>query len=217
MLHSASVNTFYLPVSWPREIDLIGFKYKRIENKINEELLEDNVLDKLKSINYAPQPYVQYASVLRNMGHNNLATDVIIAKMNEKREHAAVTGDMVTWLKLSIFKYSIGYGYAYYYSLGWALLFVVIGFIALWHERRRETAEDMRPEDVVKKPKEILEQFFYSINMLLPIIQLNKEHEEMKHKISYVRYYFYIHQMVGYALAMAIVAGLSGMLAPEGF
>ncbi len=150
---------------------------------------------------------MQFANVLRSMGYKNQATEVIIAKMDNKRDSAE---GIFTQIKLYLFKGLIGYGYAYFYSLGWALILVVSGFFMLRYERSKAVVKDEKSEG-------ILEQVFYSIDMLLPIIHLNKRHDEIKHGISYVRYYFYFHKMMGYVLAMTIVAGLSGMLAPEGF
>jgi hypothetical protein len=48
--------------------------------------------------------------------------------------------------------------------------------------------------------------------MLLPIIKLNKKHEDViQHLPEGVRWYFYVHQIVGYVLASFLVAGLAGL------
>lgn len=206
MLNNASANNFLMPVNWPEKVDISGFNYQKIDNEINKVLL-DGVLQRFNTTNYTPQPYVHFANVLRSMGYNNRATEVIIAKMDHKRDSAE---GMVTPIKLYLLKIFIGYGYAYFYSLGWALILVMSGFLMLRLERSKADVED-------KKSEGILEQVFYSIDMLIPIIHLNKKHDEIKHGILFVRYYFYFHKVMGYVLTMAIVAGLSGMLAPEGF
>ena len=52
----------------------------------------------------------------------------------------------------------------------------------------------------------------YSIDMLLPVIKLNKAHDEViRRLIPSVRWYFYCHQIVGYILASFLVAGLAGL------
>jgi hypothetical protein len=51
----------------------------------------------------------------------------------------------------------------------------------------------------------------YSLDMLLPIIELHKPHY---HKIvldGWVRVYFYVHKILGYVLALFLIAGLSGL------
>ncbi len=52
--------------------------------------------------------------------------------------------------------------------------------------------------------------FFYSLDMLLPIIQLRRRHYEVDLR-GIVRYYFYFHQIMGYVLASFLIAGLSGL------
>jgi hypothetical protein len=62
----------------------------------------------------------------------------------------------------------------------------------------------------------ILDSLFFSIDMLLPIISFDKRHEteifsnENGYR-TWVVYYFYIHQFVGYFLAFFFAAGLSGL------
>ncbi|PTN10965.1 hypothetical protein C8R11_11523 [Nitrosomonas aestuarii] len=62
----------------------------------------------------------------------------------------------------------------------------------------------------------LTEDLFYSFDMLLPLVTLDKHHEEVTHKIDIVRYYFYFHKIMGYILAMIIAAGLSGLITPSG-
>ena len=50
----------------------------------------------------------------------------------------------------------------------------------------------------------------YSLDLLLPIIQLRARHYEVDLQ-GLVRYYFYFHQMMGYVLASFLIAGLSGL------
>jgi len=52
--------------------------------------------------------------------------------------------------------------------------------------------------------------FFYSLDMMLPVIHLRQRHYDVDlHGI--VRYYFYFHQVMGYVLASFLIAGLSGL------
>ncbi len=208
-LHNVKAHAILMPDMWPKTVSFNGFEYQKIENKIDDaDVLLGRVLERLDTIKYTPQPYVQFANVLRDMGYKSLATEVIIAKMDKKREHEV--GNTLTWLKLSALKFIINYGYGYSYSLVWVLILVASGFFFIRLEQSRKGAKDEQLDDM-------LEQVFYSINMLLPIIQLNKRHENIEHDISVVRIYFYVHKIMGYVLAMIIVAGLSGMIKPEGF
>jgi hypothetical protein len=46
--------------------------------------------------------------------------------------------------------------------------------------------------------------------MLLPIIQLRKEHSDIDLDGA-AQYYFYFHKIMGYVLASFLIAGLSGL------
>lgn len=53
--------------------------------------------------------------------------------------------------------------------------------------------------------------FWYSLDMLLPVIQLRERHYTDVDLITWVRYYFYIHKVIGYVLVFFVIAGLSGL------
>jgi hypothetical protein len=50
----------------------------------------------------------------------------------------------------------------------------------------------------------------YSIDMLIPIVRLRDAHYKVDLG-GWARYYFYLHKVVGYALASFLIAGLSGL------
>jgi len=50
----------------------------------------------------------------------------------------------------------------------------------------------------------------YSLDMLLPIIELHKPHYDIKLE-GWVRVYFYAHKVLGYILGLFLIAGLSGL------
>jgi hypothetical protein len=52
--------------------------------------------------------------------------------------------------------------------------------------------------------------YSYSFDMLLPIIQLRPSHYDIDLK-GRARYYFYVHKIIGWALASFLVAGLAGL------
>jgi hypothetical protein len=51
----------------------------------------------------------------------------------------------------------------------------------------------------------------YSIDMLLPIIQLRKMHYDIDLD-GWARYYFYFHKIMGYVLGSFLVVGISGLV-----
>jgi hypothetical protein len=58
--------------------------------------------------------------------------------------------------------------------------------------------------------RRIFESFFYSRDMLLPFIQLDKAHDDVKLS-PLAKIYFYVHKFAGCVLAMYLPAGLSGL------
>ena len=215
-LHNAKVNTVHMPNKWPKKktketkeaLDLSGFKYQKIENVINADWQSD-VISGFRKMPYTPQPYEQLAVALNSMALKNEANRILVAKLDHKRVH---TDDLMTKTKLTIFKIFIGYGYGYAFgyfnSLAFALIFILAGILILRHERRKMINKDDKSG--------YLDDLFYSLDSLLPIITLNKKHEEIQHDILPVRCYFYFHKIMGYILALIIAAGLSGALAPAG-
>ena len=50
----------------------------------------------------------------------------------------------------------------------------------------------------------------YSLDTLIPLVQLRKSHEEIE-LFGWRAYYFYFHKISGYVLAAIVGAGLSGI------
>ena len=61
-----------------------------------------------------------------------------------------------------------------------------------------------------QEPKGWMHQIVYSIDMLLPIIELHKPYHE-KPLDGWPQWYFYVHKIAGYLLASFLVAGLAGL------
>ena len=59
---------------------------------------------------------------------------------------------------------------------------------------------------------------FCSLDLLLPIVELNKAHADFVMKdladttaTAWIAYYFYIHKLFGWVLASFLIAGLAGL------
>ena len=53
-------------------------------------------------------------------------------------------------------------------------------------------------------------KLFYSLDMLLPIVQLETYHADIVLS-GIAKYYFYFQKLMGWVLASFIIAGLSGL------
>ena len=199
-LCNAEVMILQDPPAWPNTVELDGFKYSNFSGFLANKKV--NMADKPVSylINwlskqdpYSPQPYEQLANVLQKTGHAEKAEDVLIARKD--RERSLATGfkrfSLTTqWLL-------IDYGYHNYWALGWVCFFVVVGWSFIRKNKDLQT-------------KNHISLFIYSIDMLLPVIQLESSNYDI-HLSGAAKYYFYLHKVAGYILVSFLVAGLSGL------
>ena len=56
-----------------------------------------------------------------------------------------------------------------------------------------------------------IQAIIYSIDLLLPVIELDREHYENVTLPAPATYYFHVHKIMGYGLAFFVIAGLSGL------
>ena len=146
-----------------------------------------------KDRSYSPQPYEQLARVLRNAGHGGKADEILFAgKQRELREAGFLS---TIWLFLQLVL--IGYGYRLWFSIFWVIGFVTLGTFIFGTTQISATYN-------------IADRIFYSLDMLLPIIELSKSYNEIILS-GFPKYYFYFHKIMGYILAIYIGAGLSGI------
>jgi uncharacterized protein YjbI with pentapeptide repeats len=211
-LHNAEVGALQdQPTAWPDDLELDGFTYAFLTEPTATREASWYKGWLAKQTHYSPQPYVQLAGVFEKTGHRDKAKEIRYA--GKERERNQTTG--LSWLWLTGLKWTIGYGYYYYCALLWTGLWTFFGMMFLlgsWMFKPYPTSR--WPSDSRHWSYNILNSFFFSFDMLLPIINLDKHHEaeifnDRTHNI--VQCYFYVHQIVGYLLAFFLVAGLSGL------
>ena len=201
--------------TWPDHLEreFEGFTYDRLgglgmsEQEPPYERGSDWFISWLaKDEAYSPQPYWQLAHVLRAAGHSDMANHILYANRERQRREYNQLGTSkwlhFTWWRLSALKIFIGYGYGLrlFLPLAWVAGFALMGTIFLAKEN------SMRSESKLE-----LLGFWYSLDMLLPVIQLRERHYTDVDLITWVRYYFYIHKVIGYVLVFFVIAGLSGL------
>jgi len=201
------------PDAWPKDLELDGFTYAQLggmggdnENDMDSRDVSDLIKWIKKDESYSPQPYKQLASVLEKEGQKGKARDILYHGKNRELSEAKGTDKLGLFLK-GIF---IGYGYRVYYAGIWALGIIIFGMSILYITKSgppKRTGVGFRD-----RLFNHLDIFFYSLDMLLPIIKLNEDHKDIPLPDG-VRYYFYIHHMMGYVLGFFLIAGLSGLIA----
>ena len=141
---------------------------------------------------YTPQSYAQLASVLKDIGEHEKASDVLFAGKERERRLSRGT----RWVRLSLWRIFVGFGHRYSYALVWIVVLVGLGVAVL----RLSGQHDQH---------QISLGTFYSLDLLLPIVELRKRHYGID-LTGVARHYFYFHQVMGYVLASVVIAGLGG-------
>ena len=192
------------PNAWPNTLELDGFNYSRLGGTDADDTgnMATRKIAWLKKWlerqkKYSPQPYEQLAKILRKAGYKDKATKILYE--GKKREHRETTRRLSpSWWWLTFQWLFIGYGYRNFQVIIWILALWGSGMLIL-HVYGQDAAHNMKYWGLA-----------YSIDMLLPIIELHKPHYEIILD-GFVRGYFYIQKILGYVLALFLIAGLSGL------
>ena len=204
----------------PSEVGIIGLRFDRIfwpsapdRTRTGEQWAEFLQLQKP----YAPQPYQQLASALRRMGYSDDATAILYH--NSKRNWIVryiPEGDrpdrklgIAAWtnalwqgapesLLYGAYGLLVGYGLYPHWAIWACIIFVALGVAVLWVTGDRAK-------------NKMWTGISYSLDRFLPVIDLRKDAKDV-HLSSCSRAYFYIHRIVGFILAVFIIAALSGLV-----
>jgi hypothetical protein len=177
---------------WPDTIYLNEFTYHNL-SKISENISQQ-AKNWLGKQDYAPQPYEQLASVLQSNGRIEDATKIRYAGKEQERK---TTPWGSYWFGLVLLDWSIGFGYYLQFAFYWAVGFVLIGWAVLYSTGQRTK-------------QGVTLGLAYSFDMLLPLVQLNKKHDDVDLD-PWPQRYFYVHKIIGVVLTSFIVAGISGL------
>ena len=144
---------------------------------------------------YTPGPYQQLAAVLREQGQPDTADDMLYASKEQERSQST----FMRYIEATANRWFIGYGYHKFWSIYWAFGFLIAGtaFLRISGEGRRVSRHYSLPYGI-----------FYSFDLLLPIIRLREKHYKIDLN-GWIRYYIYVHRIMGYVLASFLIAGIS--------
>jgi hypothetical protein len=204
ILRNASVDTIQdLSDAWPPRLDLNDFNYRSLGgiHATQQDPMLDRPLEWFEAWlrrqeRYAAQPYERLAICLKNNGKSEMATAIRYAGSERERKESS---GWWRYIWLTIFKYTVGYGYQPWRALVWAAALVLLG-AAVLHISGEGLRNNM-PYGLA-----------YSFDMLLPIVKLREWHYKVD-LMGWARYYFYGHKIMGYLLASFLIAGLSGLRA----
>jgi uncharacterized protein YjbI with pentapeptide repeats len=191
-LTGAAAGRIDLSDSWPDRTSASEFTYRDLAN-MSQNISKQAEKWFSKQV-YAPQPYEQLASVLQANGLIEDATAIRYAGREQERRTAPWG---LHWAWLVLLDWSIGFGYYLQFAFYWAVGFVLLGWAVLYFTGQR-TKHGMTLG------------LTYSFDMLLPLVQLNKKHDDVDLD-PWPQRYFYAHKIIGVILTSFIVAGISGL------
>jgi hypothetical protein len=197
------------PRVWPNDLELDGFTYERfgglgadpqaaVGTRGSQWFIEWLARDEP----HTPQPYHQCARVLREMGHPEMANDVLYAGRERERKEALRSGNNPTATGLALLKWFVGYGYGsrlLWRPLGWVAALSAVGTAVLHLAGMPAELSGSMDRPV-----------FFSLDLLLPIIELHEPHYRIGLD-GLAKYYFAAHKLMGYVLASFLIAGLAGL------
>jgi uncharacterized protein YjbI with pentapeptide repeats len=204
--------------SWPEMLELEGFTYRRLgglgaegEADIGKRNSAWFIEWLARDPTYSQQPYEHLAKVLRASGQGEKAGEVLYAGRERERlqlQKRLLAGDgspeaWVDFVWKSALHAVIGYGYKVHRAFYWIAAFVILGTVFIWRSRQL-TRHRIATGTAGTTPLE------YSIDMLLPIIELRKQHYDID-LTGATRYYFYFHKLMGFVLVSFLIAGLAGL------
>ena len=205
-LHQTRVGSLQDVASvWPERLEreLDGFRYNRFGG------LQSNPMDSgyhrpvdwlIRWIeadeSYTPQPYEHLAEVLEASGQHSKADQVRVANRDRERDQYPI--GTFQWWWLGAQKLAIGYGYGLgpFRLLAGLGLLTVLGTIA--------AARGMRLHNEDENVK-LGKCFWYSLDTVVPFLRLQEEPYVEPWKGG-IQYYFYVHRIVGYVIALWVVA-----------
>ena len=229
--------------SWPApgNLDVNGFVYGDIAGGPSDGTSRLRWLS-LQTQEYRPQPFRQLAKVLSEMGRDDGAIQVRIAKEIAQRRFGHESLPQRAWSVMM--QITIGFGYVPLRALWWIAGFVGLGTILFgWGYRMRvitPTEEAAYREFVAsgEAPPHypVFNPLVYSLENFLPVVELHQDkywRPNPRHRVTgratragepreassmpsrLLRWYLWVHILAGWTITPLLFAGLSGLVRPD--
>lgn len=218
LLSASSVKTKLAEEDWPtgtfvRGAD-IGFLFLETgagKAIVSDEDLRDKIAAALSRQHFPDEgkvPYKFFEKFLTDIGAESEAAR--IAFLGEERETAMTEGPfyLFRWLK----RWFGGYGIEPIYPAGTSVLFLFVGicfrlrFVCI-------LSGPKAPWDAKRAARETVDAFFFSLDRLVPIFSISKRHgDEFFEYDAVTRWYFAIHAIAGWVLAVMLPLFLTRLL-----
>ena len=186
---------------WPGVVRLQGFGYASIQSE--EGLRGYDVGSRIEWVRrepgYAPQPYEQLASWYRQVGHEDDARKVLLAKQRRRRGTLHPAGRVWGHLLDAL----VGYGYRPWLAGLWILALTVLGTVVFGHQSPIRVQAGQGPS---------FNALVYSLDLLIPIGGLGQRSAWYWPDGSLSQWLSYALIAAGWLLTTAVVAGVTRSL-----
>jgi hypothetical protein len=218
---------------WPQagRLTLDGFRYDSLSPPFGYVGAPVDVDSRLRWLRlqegFHIQPYRQLAKVLRDAGDDAGATQVLIAKEDQRFQNSGLL--LRIWARF--LKVTIGYGHQPFRTIVWMLGVIILGWLLVSAGVRarimRQTWPDSPPPSEIAA-YEKLHPLLYSLDVFLPFVNLHQEHywwpdaersgecsilgARLRVSGTFLRYYLWAQVIAGWMLSAIFVAGITGLL-----
>jgi hypothetical protein len=232
VLNGASVGVLVDPkLGWPASGNLLidGFTYSSLGSAGAVAPLDARTrLEWIALQNgYHPQPYRQLAKVLRDMGDEKGAVEVLVAEGDARYRQMGLPGRLLG----GFLKFTIGYGHRPLLALFWSFGVVLIGWLVIAIAKRANLMRPTWPENALpenRKSYERLRPLVYSLDVFLPFVNLHQEHYwwpdadasgqctlfglSFQCSGEFFRIYVWAQIVAGWLLSAIFIAGVTGLI-----
>ncbi|WP_406456275.1 oxidoreductase [Streptomyces sp. NBC_01622] len=187
--------------SWPGIVRLQGFDYASIQSE--DGLRGYDVTRRVEWVRrepgYAPQPYEQLASWYRQVGHEDDARKVLLAKQRHRRSTLHPAGR--AWGH--VLDALVGYGYRPWLAGVWIVALAVLGTVVFGHQAPIRVQAGQGPP---------FNALVYTLDLLIPFGGLGQRTTWYWAEGSSAQWLSYALIAAGWLLTTAVVAGVTRSL-----
>jgi hypothetical protein len=218
--------------SWPEKDKLLldGFEYGALAGDKTptsaEERLEWIHLQQDKP--FKPQPYEQLAKVLRQMGNDEDAKEVLIAKQEDLRKYGELSrkAKALNW----VLGFTIGHGWkARKVIFRFIIPIILLGYVLFCFanhvdvmqpsKERVFMSKEFKETGAIPSTYPIFSPFIYSVDTFVPFVNLHQENywlpDANKPYGPYFRWYLWLHIIFGWISSTLAVVSLTGLVRKE--
>jgi hypothetical protein len=211
----------YAASGWPTDgrLNLTGLTYRSLDRWLTDDerrdgAQSDDIATFLEVIRhqtrssptahlvgwgYSPQPYEQLARVLREVGQEEEARDVLIARTDDALRRRSVPIRVVG----AIVRNAIGYGYRPFRVI-WPIVFMLLVGAAIFSS----SGSHFTASAQVRPP---FSGVAFSFDSLVPFIDLGQEKNWVisTESVTWLSVYYWFHVVTGWLLTSFVVVGLT--------